>query len=128
MHIGIVMKHLNTAKILQANLSQSHEVTIYHTPEESIKAILEARFLGKTPHSLILTELDLGRGISGPEMIRCLRLFLPKSELSFILMNGRSVREEEIARQNLLDGHIRLLYKDTSTLYQEIQKAMGGRL
>lgn len=126
MHIGIVMKHFDTAKILQEDLARSYEVTLYQSAEACINAVLEARFRGQTLHHMILTELDLGAGISGPEMIRRLRLFLKKPELTFILMHGRSAREEEIARRNLLDTQVRMLYKDTSLLFQEIQNAAGG--
>src|SRR5262245_36011588 len=125
MNIGIVMKHFNTARMLQEDLSKSNEVTIYHSAEECLEAILEARFCGRDLHNMILVDLDLEE-VSGPEFIRRVRLFIKKSELTFILMNGKSSREEEIAHQHLLDTKIKMIYKDTSVIFQELRKAAGG--
>jgi len=104
------------------------EVVAYHSAQECMQTILTARFNNQPlPQSVILVDLDLGEGMSGPEMIRRLRQFIPRNDLTFILMNGRSAYEDKIASDNLLD--IRTLYREQSVIMQEMSRVSipGGQ-
>jgi CheY-like chemotaxis protein len=123
MDIGIVMKHVDKAKVLKEGLIASGcKVTIYTTAQEALNAILGAKFNNRPlPHKLLLLDLDLGEGINGPELVRRIRQYANKSELTFILMNGRSVHEESLVSDNLLD--VRVVYNDASVIVKAAHRA-----
>lgn len=123
MDIGIVMKHFDKARLLQDRLSESGcKVTIYHNAQEVLNAILGAKFNNQPqPHKLLVLDLDLGEGISGPDLIRRVRQYVSKAELTFILMTGRSLREESLLSANLLD--IRVLSNDANVIVKEARRA-----
>jgi hypothetical protein len=129
LHIGILMRAFDKARVLQQGLLEGgREVAIYHTAQECMQTTLTAKFTNQPlPHRVILVDLDLGDSITGPEMIRRLRQFIPREELTFILMNGRSKHEEAIISDNLID--IRAVYNSQSLIIKEIHKitAMGGQ-
>lgn len=129
MRIGIVEDNPTIAGMLKDGLQLSgNNVTVYHTAQECIAAILGARFNDPEflPHDVLITDLDLGSGIDGAEMIRRLRQFISPAELPCIIMSGRDLIEMNLMSQNLFD--IPLIQKPLTplSLLKEIKKVAGA--
>lgn len=127
MRIGIVEDNAAIAEIFEKGLKLSgNEVVIYTNAQDAMAAILGARFNNEAiPHDVLITDLDLGQGIDGAEMIRRLRQFLSEDELPLLIMSGQDLAEQNLLSKNLLD--IRVLPKPItpSGLLKEARKITG---
>lgn len=129
MRIGLVEDNTQIAEMLEVGLNLSgNEVTIYRNAQKCMTAILEARFNDMPlPHDILISDLDLGQGIDGAEMIRRLRQFITPQELPVIIMSGRDLVELNLLSQNLFD--IRILQKPITpgALLKEIRREVSGK-
>jgi CheY-like chemotaxis protein len=116
MRIGIVEDDYQTRIMLKEGLSLSgNQVEVYSNAQECINAVLGARFNGhELPHDILVTDLELGIGIDGAEMIRRMRQFIGPQELPCIIMSGNDLQELHLLRENLFD--IRILQKPLTSL------------
>lgn len=128
MRIGIVEDNPQIAEMLRDGLKLSgNEVTVYTNAQDCIAAVLGARFNNIVlPHDILVTDLDLGSGIDGAEMLRRLRQFISPAELPCIIMSGRDLIEMNLMSQNLFD--VPLMQKPLTplSLLKEIKKVAGA--
>ena len=129
MKIGIVEDTPTIAEMLRDGLQLSgNEVIIYHNAQECIAAVLGARFNNEQlPHDILVSDLDLGLGIDGAEMIRRLRQFIAPQELPCIIMSGNDIVELNLLSQNLFD--IRIMQKPLTSLslLKEIKREVAKK-
>ncbi len=127
MNIGLVEDSPALGEMLKAGLELSgNTVVLYECAQEAISAILLARFNGEPlPHEVLVTDLDLGQGVDGAELIRRVRQFLTPEELPIILLSGSDL----IERQLLSQDHVRLLKKPLTpgTIDKAIKEEVSAR-
>ena len=128
MRIGIVEDCVSIREMLETGLKLGgNTVVVYQNAQDCIREILTAR-LNNTPlpHDIIVTDLDLGQGIDGAEMIRRLRQFITPEELPCVIMSGRDIVELNLLSLNLLD--IRVMQKPVtpSGLIKEMKRILGA--
>ena len=125
--VGLVEDNAVIGEMLQVGLKLSgNEVTLYTNAQDCISALLGARFNGKElPFDILVTDLDLGQGIDGAEMVRRLRQFIPPNDLQYMIMSGRDIIELNLLACNLLD--IRILQKPITptSLLKEMKRILG---
>lgn len=129
MKIGIVEDNKQIGGMLQCGLQLSgNEVAWYHNAEECLKALLEMWFNRAELPDILVTDLDLGQGICGEEMIKLLRVFIQPADLPVLIMSGKSIMELNLLSQDLFD--IRILQKPvtSSTLLREIEREVSVKL
>ncbi|MEO9028313.1 MAG: response regulator, partial [Ktedonobacteraceae bacterium] len=116
MRIGIVEDDRNIREMLLEGLALSgNQVVGYTNAQEAINSILGARFNGQPlPYDILVTDLDLGQGIDGAEMIRRLRQFISPAELPCIIISGNNLAELNLLSQNLFD--IKIMQKPLTPL------------
>lgn len=128
MRIGVVEDNVTIRDMLKVGLELSgNQVGVYSCAQDCIAAILGARFNNtELPHDILVTDLDLGQGIDGAEMIRRLRQFITPTELPCIIMSGRDIIELNLLSLNLFD--IRVVQKPItpSSLLKEMKKLLSA--
>lgn len=128
LRIGIVEDNATIKEMLEVGLKLSGNcVVCYSNAQDCMAAILNARFNGvPLPHDILVTDLDLGLGIDGAEMVRRLRQFITPDDLPCIIMSGRDIIELNLLATNLLD--IRVLQKPITPVHllKEMKRLLGA--
>ena len=123
MRIYVVEDNLQVGEFLRQGLILSgNEVKLYTDAQVCIKEVLNAWFNRSTLPDVLVTDLDLGQGIDGVEMIKRLRKFIPPLDLPVVIISGRDVVELNRLSNYLFD--IRVLQKPVTatTLLKEIKQ------
>lgn len=126
MKIGIIEDNQQIGEVLQCGLQISgNEVVLYKNAEECLKTIFEAWFNGDEVPDILVSDLDLGKGISGEEMIKILRLFIRSTELPILIMSGKSIAELNLVNQDLFDARILQKPVTALSLLNEIKREIS---
>lgn len=126
MKIGIVEDNQLIGEMLQNGLSLSgNEVIWYRNAQECLIATLEAWFSRSILPDILVSDLDLGQGIDGAEMIKRLREFIRPADLPVLIMSGRDLIELNLVSQGFFD--IRILRKPVTPtiLLKEIRRELA---